>query len=462
MRLSSGAAAASAVAALLLVPTAALAADTPTLTIFLAQRSEIGVSPNPITPTFLLSNVSQDVVATGVTLTVSLAGLTNGVRLDGIDPACSQVDAVTVRCPVHDLDTRGSNGAIATPIRLVAPDATAVAPAGPLSLTLDSAEGGAITRAYPVHTVPRGTDVELTSEPVGPSGPGQTLDLPLTATNHGPAIERTRQLTLTVPRGIALGDRNREAACRWSDGGTGQTMHWGPVTVVCPFVEDIEPGESNPILEGGSSPARFISLIGKDTPGPFTYLGRATLQIVNHDDQPANNTAPLSVTAIANRLDVAVKVKAGADSVTWTVVNHGPSAATGWTADLTAPAGTTFRPAQGCTATGSTTLRCTSTDWVAPGKSVARTVRLDGTATPEASGSITISGTGPSAESDAADNQADFTLGSDSGTGGQGGGLPITGPSAIGYALGAVGVVLLGALLLFVGRRRGTPEKDAR
>ncbi|WP_203786528.1 hypothetical protein [Paractinoplanes rishiriensis] len=40
--------------------------------------------------------------------------------------------------------------------------------------------------------------------------------------------------------------------------------------------------------------------------------------------------------------------------------NRGPSAPTGWTADLTAPAGTAFRPAQGCEVPTVSTLRCTS------------------------------------------------------------------------------------------------------
>jgi len=453
MRLSSGAAAVSAAAALLLFPAPAFADGPPVLAVKLAQHTEIRVSPTGATPHFEIENTS-DTTATGVTLTVSVADLAPGVNLDGVGPGCAETDAVTVRCTLPDLVGSGGGFAYVEPVSLVAPQASAVTPAGSLTITLDSAESSAISKTFPVHTTLRGTDMALkVPSRVGPHG--LYTNLPLTVVNFGLARERTKQFTITIPQGIGILDLNADPNCRYLGGTAVEQSHFGPVTVVCPLDVDLDPNAQYDLEESGGDLSRFILLLDKRTPGPLTYRGKATLETVNPDDDPSNNTGTFTTDAAANKLDVTVRAQPTTDSVTWTATDKGPSAATGWTADLVAPAGTTFRRTPGCQAPSATTLHCTSTDWIPPGASVSRTVRLDGTPTAGAAGSVTISGTGPSTETHPADNKAGFTLGSGTATGGQGGGgLPITGPSAVGGAVGAVGVVLFGVLLLFAGRRR--------
>ncbi|GIE99407.1 DUF11 domain-containing protein [Paractinoplanes rishiriensis] len=427
------------------VPAAAAPADPAALAITRPRFTYVGVGNIPYAPLFVVSNQS-DAAATDVRLTADLTALADGVRLDGVGEGCTAGPAA-VTCAIGDLGA--GIPTLSSPVRLVAPAATAEAPAGELRITLSSAAGAGPAVSFPVRFLPPGPDLTLVTEPPAGSAPNTPLYLPMALTNNHAGTVRTERLVLTIPRGVGI---NHDTTCVFTGGTSSGGMHWGPVEMSCPVRYDVEPGDTIEIIEPGSSPPRYYAMLRTDTPGPATYRGEARIEIEGDDRNPRDNTAPLIVKAAANKLDAAVTTRAvrtgNAATVTATIRNAGPSSATGWTADLTAPAGTVFRSRPGCAlGAAGVTLRCTSTDWLAPRSSATLTAELTVAGPLGAAGSVTVGGTGPSTDSEPSNNRAAITLTApdDDET------LPITGPSGAAAGLAAIAV---GALLLLATRRR--------
>jgi uncharacterized repeat protein (TIGR01451 family) len=419
--------------------------------LYLLERPDVAVGRTPVEPRIEIHRWGAP--ATGVVLTADLAAMADTVEVAGVGPDCERTGA-TVRCEIGDMALDEMREV--HPVRVVAVAGAPAGPAGRITFRVSDAAASA-QRTDQVRVLTVGPDIGLTASPA--SEFDGVLVLPMDVTNHGDVPVRISRLVLGVPAGLRIGDYEHGRGCVTGDGVPARPQQPGPLTLDCTYDWDIPPGRTFPILESGSSPPRFFAVLGPNTPGPADY--RVTAEMILAVDEPnkSDNAVSWTIAAPANRIDVGVTTKTvrsgDTATVTWTVRNRGPSDATGRTVDIVPPSGTTLLPSPDCVTRGGG-LRCRSEKWLVANASATGQVQLRITGAPGTNGTVTVGGTGPSAERRPSDNRAAIVF---DGTPGDGDGtLPITGPGRAGPDLAGLGAgaLLLGALLLFAARRRAT------
>ncbi|WIM95995.1 hypothetical protein ACTOB_008144 [Actinoplanes oblitus] len=410
--------------------------------------------------------------AKNVVMTLDLSGLPSAVKVTGVDDRCT-ISGATVRCALGDI-IAAIQSVEFKPFRLVATGQ----PVGPLG----SIEGrvsctgcvGDAHRSIPVWVTAPGPDLQLYVDQRGFQNGRSSLIVG--ARNYGDAPSRFKQVVMRVPAGVAIGDLNPNPACAY-DGGTAQgATRLGPFTMTCSVDVTVAPYQSLSLqaAAGSGAPDRFFATFPASTPGPAELKVSVEAVVDGAEARPADNTQTLVLTTPANKLDARLSAKTvrqgDTATVTWTLLNAGPSDTTGHTLTVVAPSGTEVLPTEGCTVSADKKrLTCVVKEPLAAKATATGTVRLHIVGTPGRGGSITVAGTGPSADTTTANNKAAITVPTTSTAttsptataaptatttpGNDGTSLPITGPGSGLLSAGTL-LLLLGTATLFLTRRR--------
>ena len=286
---------------------------------------------------------------------------------------------------------------------------------------------------------------------------------------------------------------------------------YNPSTVTCVLPGEIAPGDGVLLFDPETGESAFTVAFGKNLAGPDEVPGSFEVALASSaelagagkrstgksltavvrglnpkpvrraaaldglaEENDANNLAEFSVFTKANKLDLAVTTQpvtgAVGDTVelSFTLVNNGPSDGSGPSVLITAPAGTVLLPSEFCHTPGgdegqqqpeSPQLRCNYERLFPSGlaglNKLTVTAKLKVKSTPGAGGTVVVRNSGPSTESNPGNNTAPITFAATDDTGGTGGGsLPITGTSITLVAGVGGAVIVAGAVLMVLARRR--------
>ncbi|NMO55677.1 peptidase [Actinoplanes sp. TBRC 11911] len=510
-----------AAAALIGTPTVAYAAvPLPDLAVSFAP-SAVEVGADGATVSAHVSNGGA-VAASAVTLTLDLRKLSDAVVASTSDSRCTLKDE-KVTCALGGI---AAAGVVDVPALALERNGDAVGPAGTVAASVDGAEEDATpandTASLSVTTAASGAELVVGAEDINtsatPVGPGDTKPFHGLVFNQGDTAATGATMTLDLRGFGAVAERYTD--CTYVDDfphDTGGEFVYGPDRVTCPLPE-LNPGAGLLFFNEKTGESAFNVQFGRNLPGPDSLSGAFSIQPGTGTSaapqtlakqpgptfaealarlQPATtaraqrvavtddlkSTAAFQVWTKANTLDVratAAPVSGTAGqtvTLTYDVVNQGPSDGGGPNVLITAPSGTVLLPAKGCWTDGtdhvrraeSAKLRCTVDGRfpaVASGSGkVSLSVKLKIKSTPGTNGTVyAVSCCVGSTESNKANNTAKIVFsgggggtGTDADTdtaGGSGAGLPITGsPVALVALVGGV-VLVLGVVLLLVVRRK--------
>ncbi|MCA2219284.1 LPXTG cell wall anchor domain-containing protein [Jidongwangia harbinensis] len=374
------------------------------------------------------------------------------------------------------------------------------------------------TTSFPVTVIASGPDLVASAADLNTKadrvGPGDTRPLYTAVTNEGDTAATDFAIRAIVPTGATFVERYRDCTYRdYYPDDSGGDYVYGPGEVTCVVPLALEPGTSLLLFDEQSGESLFNVRFGRNLPGPEQHVGsfdvalaeevRAartgkrgagggpsfadTIRKQQKKATPAgadrrkaalgeldegDNYADYSVWSKKNTLDVAVTASAVRGAVgetvdlTYEVVNKGPSDGGGPSVVITAPSGTVLLPAEWCYTDGtehaslpeSAKLRCNfESEFPALASGYGRikaTVRLRIKSPPGTDGTIVARSVAvASAETTPANNTARIVV-TTGGSGGTGGGLPVTGAPTGALAVAGAAVLALGAVLLVLARRR--------
>lgn len=269
-------------------------------------------------------------------------------------------------------------------------------------------------------------------------------------------------MNVAIPRYVTIPDIQQDKACKQTEDQGAQTL-WS-----CAITDQsgkLAPGQR------ADNDAKFS--VAANAPGPQS-IGTVVALVVPLDasgkptedwhDLKGPNTVSTPITTTANHYDYVVSATRASGAVGDTVTvtakgdNTGPSDMIGGSITIDAPSGTTLAELpKGCEwATKGAKATCHSDDAVVgagKGATLALKFTID-KADVGHDGGITVTTKTPG-DTNAKNNTAAFDI---TATGGQGGGdgstLPVTGTSTGAIAGGGAAVLLAGAALFFLGRRR--------
>jgi len=331
---------------------------------------DIVAKNDPFTVLVEIHNDDANSAAPGVEYTATLDALA-GMNIVSATPSTGECGAPTqtVTCALNDLGV----GAIATiTLQLLgdtqgsyALESVVLAAPG----TVDPVPGNNIVTT---HIAVLGiADIALAADPVPATvDQGDVISLAYTVTNNGQDDATTARLGLVIPAGATFVSATSSIGDCAEGGGE----------VLC-TIGDLAATES----------AAIDIQLSADVAGDLQFTAHALADQIDPDD--ANNAATAMVTAIANA-DLGLSWSGIGSttvrqqfSVTLTVRNSGPQAATNVLATVTVPTLVDFVSANGCVLNGNV-LECTAAA-LASGESLAFTLRFNtdttGTATINAS-----------------------------------------------------------------------------
>jgi hypothetical protein len=349
-----------------------------------------------------------------------------------------------------------------------------------------------------------------------PVGPGDKVPFHGAVGNEGDSVATGATITIGLVTGATFVERYSD--CTYEDyypNDIGGAYVYGPSQVTCPLPE-LAPGEGLLLFDPESGESAFTVTFGRNLPGPAENYGNLEARLADEartakglkktaGNGPSfaaevkklraktqasksalakqksvlgelddfDNYASFRFWSKKNTLDVRVSAKPISGKVGETVnlpyeiVNEGPSDGGGPSAVITAPSGTVLLPADWCWTDGteqqqlpeSKKLRCNfESEYPAVASGYGRlkpTLRLKIKSTPGTDGTIHAeSCCVGSTESNPSNNTVSIVFSAEAGSGGSGGGLPVTGsPIVLTAGIGGA-VVVLGIVLMLVFRRR--------
>jgi hypothetical protein len=412
--------------------------------------------------------------ATNVKVTITVNDL-NGVSVFLPGGGC---DAVTngISCPMPDL------GAGETDVFgfLIALDGTGTTPgtAGHVTLKVQSAQSDAKpsdnTSVVPLEIKAPGVDLTVYATDLRDAAPGSTTDLQWGVWNQGGTTASSVSVDFVVPAyaaiqntlGCVVASDGRSAHCE----GPALSSSDGPVFFpISVKISPVAPGPVNlgrGLVAASGAPANVPSAARKASAvRKFSRFTAKNSQSGANDQVPGDNSVQFAVTTTDNPNDLQVTAGTASGAVgstvkaPVTVQNNGVSDSPHTILALKAPSGTEIVDADitaHCTAvTAGREYRCDiGTLTKADGAGTRNAAFKIDTAAVGDDGTAQISG--PARDKNPANNTAKIviTVAAGGGTGGGGGSLPVTGVKA--GLIGGIGglVLIVGAVLVVMSRRR--------
>ncbi|MGH3655613.1 MAG: hypothetical protein ACRDUA_03045, partial [Micromonosporaceae bacterium] len=409
-----------------------------------------------------------------VTLTIDLSKLGDQVELKvHEDPAC-QTRGRTITC-AYDAIRAGGTRVAAFKVKPRAGakpgDAGTVKATVSAKNSLDSDRGNN-TDSAAISIVDSAIDLVAAVEDIGPVKPGGTTVLKWAFGNHGDTAAKGISLKATLPpyatftdtyRDCTTSKNRRELVCTAKDVviSPGDEIYWNSPGVE-PVHVKVAPDAPGPISLGMGS---FVAAsIGEVSPQPVegsgaemmaTKSGRAKPSEVDGDD----NSAGFAVLTKENPADLAVSANKASGQVgdvvkvTLSVRNNGPADANGFHATVAVPKGTKLtKVPRACSYhADKRTLHCKAGDMLDKGRTAKQDLLLRITSDKLENGSAKVAtNVIPDRKKGNNSTPVNVTIG----TGGSGGGLPVTGVSLTAVIAGGALAVLLGGVLFLVARRR--------
>lgn len=266
-------------------------------------------------------------------------------------------------------------------------------------------------------------------------------------------------MNVSIPRYVSLPNVTQDKHCKQT-GTTASAVLWS-----CAFTD--ENGKLQPGQTISSDPSFTLA---KNTPGPVQDTIGVLVVPLDANGKPTEswqdlsgpNTVKVPISSTANHFDYQVSAGSARGAVGDTVTvkasgtNTGPSDMVGGVVDIVAPTGTKLAELpKGCDwKTEGRSVHCESTDIVPAGSTQSLGLKLTITdATVGDDGRVSVSTKTPG-ETNKDNNAAPIKVTATGGQGGGGGTLPVTGSSTATVAGTGAAVLLAGAVLFVVGRRR--------
>jgi len=350
-----------------------------------------------------------------------------------------------------------------------------------------------------------------------PVGPGDQVPFHGAVGNDGDTAATGATFTLNLPTAATVVERYSDCTyVDYFPNDIGGAYVYGPGQITCPL-PTLEPNEGLLLFDPVTGDSLFHVTFGRNLPGPEqnsanlvadlagqAKAAKGAKRVAGHGpsfaaalaklqqktqasksalakrtsalrevDEPDDDFGTFSYWSKPNKLDVRVSARPVSGKVGQTVslryevVNLGPSDGGGPSVLITAPSGTVLLPADWCWTDGteheqrpeSKKLRCNfESEYPAVASGYGKltpTVKLKIKSAPGNDGTIYAESSGiGSTESNKANNTTRIVFTEAGGSGGSGGGLPITGsPVALVAGIGGA-VVVLGVVLMVVFRRR--------
>jgi len=248
-------------------------------------------------------------------------------------------------------------------------------------------------------------------------------------------------MNVSIPRYVSLPNVTQDKHCKQT-GTTASAVLWS-----CAFTD--ENGKLQPGQTISSDPSFTLA---KNTPGPVQDTIGVLVVPLDANGKPTESWQDLS-----GPNTVKVPISSTADHVgRASGTNTGPSDMVGGVVDIVAPTGTKLAELpKGCDwKTEGRSVHCESTDIVPAGSTQSLGLKLTITdATVGDDGRVSVSTKTPG-ETNKDNNAAPIKVTATGGQGGGGGTLPVTGSSTATVAGTGAAVLLAGAVLFVVGRRR--------
>lgn len=422
------------------------------------------------------STIAENVV---LDVTITPAGGPNRIELmaDAEELDCAVTGTDSYRCEPGDLPA-GAEGTIAFPYR--AADGAAANPAAAtvtatVSASSPDTDATNDTVNDTIAIVPPASDVVVIADDIADAVPGEVVEAGVLVVNFGARATGPVELAVQMPTGTTIvggaggcttaADR-RSLTCRYDRfsggrGGLGGEQSGDFVDLLVKVDESVVGPRT---LTGGLAVVRDDVDLRLLKSGPVRTaslrnpVGAARIASLVGDADETDNSDIFAATVlpVANLVVTTkpVRVSGRTATVPYTVGSTGPSVATGVFAKVTAPTGTTFAavPA-GCERSGRA-LVCDLADSLAPGGSVAGTVKLKVTGTSVGrNGSIVagFDGVDPARANNTVAMR--ITVPAGAGTLDQGR-LAVTGTRLGMFAGTGAALLLLGGALVLIGRRR--------
>lgn len=497
-------------------PTAAHAADPlPDLSVSF-DRDPVAEIDNSGTTVGMYVYNYGGATATAVTVTLDLSKVADSVTVAVPDwtDSCKLADS-KVTCAIGVL--QAGQVTTVSPLSLASRQGATPGDAGSVTVTIAGAEDdmspGDNATSFPVTVSPSGPDLVAAARNLNgkddPVGPGDVVPLHGRIANEGDTAASDFTVRVVVPTGATFAERYSD--CTYTDfypKDTGQPYVYGPGEVSCVVPLTLEPGDGLLLFDYATGKSLFNITFGRNLPGPLEHHGflevalageaRASKKTARTQGTGASfaealrkqqakaaksdvetrreldesdNYADFAFWSKGNTLDLAVTAPAVKGAVgqtvdlTYEVVNNGPSDGGGPSVVITAPTGTVLLPAEWCYTDGtehesmpeSAKLRCNfESEFPAVASGYGRitaTVQLKIKSEPGTDGTIHArSVVVGSSESYPPNNTAKIVITADGG--GTGGGLPVTGAPAGLLAGAGAAVLVLGAALIMLFRRR--------
>ncbi|GAA4205278.1 LPXTG cell wall anchor domain-containing protein [Actinocatenispora rupis] len=267
-------------------------------------------------------------------------------------------------------------------------------------------------------------------------------------------------MNVSIPRYVSLPNVTQDKHCKQT-GTTKMAVLWS-----CAFTD-----QSGKLQPGQTVSADPTYTLAKNTPGPAQDTIGVLVVPLDANGQPTEswkdlsgpNTVKVPIRSTANHYDYKVSAGTAKGAVGDTVTVHasgtnaGPSDFVGGVVDIVAPTGTKLAELpKGCAwKTQGRSVHCEAKDEVVPAGST-QSMDLKFTITDQkigADGKVSVATTTPG-ETNKDNNSAPIRITATGGQGGGGGTLPVTGSSTATVAGTGAAVLLAGAALFVVGRRR--------
>ncbi|MGH3647357.1 MAG: hypothetical protein ACRDTM_09295 [Micromonosporaceae bacterium] len=414
--------------------------------------------------------------ARDVTLTLDLSGLGDNVEL-GVheDPACEQ-SGKTIVCGYEEIRA-GANRVAAFKIKPKSgaePGAAGTVKATVAAKQVKDADTGNNTDTVTIQIVDSAVDLVAAAEDIGPVKPGKSAQLKWAFGNFGDTAAKGISIKFSLPAYATFVEtysdcttsRNRrELVCTAEDVVVepGVVISWNGEGVR-PLHVKVAADAPGPISLGQGS---FVSAaLGEVEPQPVSGAGARMMAAESGtrsapDVDGDDNSASFAVLTKENPADLAVSVPAASGQVgdtvkvTVTVKNNGPADANGFTATIALPTGTKLAEVpQACTHDKeAATLSCQAGNSLDTGKTAKQDLMLKIASRDLENGSVRVA-TNKIPDHKPGNNKTEIAV--SIGTGGSGGGLPVTGTSLTAVIGGGAAAVLLGVVLYAFARRRRT------
>jgi uncharacterized repeat protein (TIGR01451 family)/LPXTG-motif cell wall-anchored protein len=380
--------------------------------------------------------------ADGVSVTDTLPAGVTFLSASGSGWTCSNTGNVSVTCDLPLLAAGATAPVITIVVSAPTQPATIVNSASVASTTNDPDLSN--NASSTTTTIAGSADLALTKTGPATVAAGGRVSYHLSVTNNGPSDGVALTVTDTLPAAVVF----------VSAGGPGWACsHTGNVSITCTTAT---------LATGSTAPA--IKVVVTAPPHAAALSNRAVVSAVSSDPDPTNNVDSVTTT-VGPSADLSVvksgpaTVVAGA-SVTYhlVVTNHGPDAAAAVTVVDTLPASVTFVAASGrgwtCSHAADVSVTCTRAPLVNGATAATITVVVTAPASPaDLTNAATVSSTTPDP---VADNNSSSvpTVVTSSTPGGGGGELPHTGANVTTLTVVGLGLLVLGGVMLSLGRRR--------